>query len=81
MDTAPQKPNLDELFNEDTPEGYYETLRVMFEAYIGSEQCDGSNGQQRLRILSNYKAIRRFLYRASRERRSKALKPPPHWIS
>jgi len=74
------KTAVDELFEEDSPEGYYETISKFYEAYVSSPQNDGASADQRTQVLMHFKSIRRFLYRSKQERK-KVKKKESVWIS
>lgn len=63
-----EKPPLEELLMKDDPEGYCETLSVLFEAWNGSEFSNGTSPEQRSLVLTRFKSLRLFLYRV-RERK------------
>lgn len=53
---------IDELRMGDSPEGYTETIDLMFEAWLCSIYADGSTVAQRTLMLANTKALKRFLH-------------------
>lgn len=75
-----QKTAIDELLNEDCPEGYYETMSVMYEAWVGSDHSSGTSADQRSIVLSRFKALRRFLFRLQKEKIKKKPKTKKIWL-
>jgi hypothetical protein len=71
---------VEELLQEDSPEGYYETLSTFYEAYVSSPHCDGSTGEQRLQVLKDFKSLRRFLWRIKQERKINRHPKESVWI-
>ena len=74
------KSAIDELLQKDTPEGYYETLSVFYEAYVSGSQCDGTTGDQRALVLTRFKSLRLFLYRIKQEGKLKSHRKTSAWI-
>lgn len=57
-----EKAAIDELLREDSPEGYTETLELLFEAWLCSNYVDGTTIDQRSLTLTHTKALKRFLH-------------------
>ena len=71
---------IEELLQEDSPEGYYETLSTFYEAYVSSSNCDGTTGEQRLQVLKDFKSLRRFLWRIKQDRKLTKHPKESVWI-
>ena len=57
-----RKVAIDELLREDSPEGYTETLDLMFEAWLCSNFADDTTIEERTLTLTHTKALKRFLH-------------------
>lgn len=77
-----KKTSIEELLSEDSPEGYCETLSIMYEAWIGSDHSSGTSADQRSRILIHFKSLRRFLFKLQKSeiKKKKAKKKDLAWI-